>query len=155
MIAINARHAEAMAFCHRMHAAEAFHAAWVLWQRPARSSEQQRDMLIAAHACAEHWAMAGDHEDRARAELLLAQVHLAVGQISVACIHARRVIRLVSTKRLDPAIAIEAYRALADAAEESDRDDDHQHLLHILALIVGSMRTDSAVAIPATDVAKS
>lgn len=142
MIAPNPQHREAMALCHHLHAAEAFHAAWLLWKRPFRTADQQRDMLLAAHACAEHWALAGDRTDRCRAELLCARIHAAAGRIAAARIHGRRVVRLVSSHRLDRALAIEAYRTLAEVAERAGEAEEHQHLLHLLALVQGSHGQD-------------
>lgn len=64
---------------HRDFAMEANNRAWALAEQPARSADEAREMLSAAHASAWHWAAIGTELQRMRATMLLAQVHALVG----------------------------------------------------------------------------
>ena len=67
-----------LASWHRYFAMENNSRAWELAGR-ARSSEEDREMLNAAHAAAHHWSTFGVELKDMRAKMLLAEVHDALG----------------------------------------------------------------------------
>ena len=72
---------------HRRFAAAANNRAWELSVQP-RSAAEDQEMLNAAHASAWHWAKAGTSLNRARALMLLAEVHALLGLGQSALAHA-------------------------------------------------------------------
>ncbi|MEP5569282.1 MAG: hypothetical protein ABJN62_15685 [Halioglobus sp.] len=63
---------------HRFFAMEANNLAWELAVQ-ARSSEQNQEMLDAAHTAAFHWNAVGTTLNKMRAKMLLAEVHALMG----------------------------------------------------------------------------
>lgn len=61
--------------------------AWTL-SEARREEAEDREMLDAAHAAAQHWAAVGTERHRMRATLLLAQVHALVGHGATALAYA-------------------------------------------------------------------
>jgi hypothetical protein len=72
---------------HRRFAAAANNRAWDLSVQP-RSAAQDQEMLHAAHASAWHWEKVGTRLNRARALMLLAEVHALLGLGQSALAHA-------------------------------------------------------------------
>lgn len=75
---------------HRWHAIECNNLAWKLSEQPARTPLQNEEMLNAAHASAFHWAQVGTELHQARARMLLAQVHAALGNGELALTYAQQ-----------------------------------------------------------------
>lgn len=63
---------------HRYFAMEANNRAWALAAQ-ARSPDEDREMLSAAHAAAHHWFIVGQKIHNMRAAMLLAEVHALLG----------------------------------------------------------------------------
>lgn len=63
---------------HKRFAAQANNRAWDL-TTVARTPEEDREMLDAAHASAWHWGAIGTELNRMRATMLLAEVHAQLG----------------------------------------------------------------------------
>jgi hypothetical protein len=70
--------AEAAKPWHLRFAKECNNRAWELSVR-ARTPEEDREMLDAAHTSAWHWAKVGTGQQRMRAAMLLAEVHALLG----------------------------------------------------------------------------
>ena len=64
--------------------------AWTLVEKAVRSPLEDEEMLHAAHAAALHWSRVGSESNRARADMLLGQVHALLGNGSLAMHYARR-----------------------------------------------------------------
>ncbi len=77
---------------HRMQAVEANNATWELAEQQERSADEDEDMLRRAYAAAYHWdrAVGRVPANAARADWLLAKVHLLVGRPEVSLRHAER-----------------------------------------------------------------
>jgi hypothetical protein len=75
---------------HRWFAVEMNNCAWALADNPSLSEAQRAEMLDAAHASAMHWRKVGNELNRARSDMLLAQVHALMGNGSLAIVNARR-----------------------------------------------------------------
>jgi hypothetical protein len=79
-----------LARSHRWHAVECNNLAWRLAEAAVRTPAQDEEMLDAAHASSFHWAIAGTELHRARARMLLAKVHAALGHAEMALAYARQ-----------------------------------------------------------------
>ncbi len=77
---------------HRMQAVEANNSTWELAEQPARSADEDEEMLRRAYAAAYHWdrAAGGGPANAARADWLLAKVHLLAGGPEASLRHAER-----------------------------------------------------------------
>ena len=101
---------------HRWFAIESNNLAWTLAENPARSSAQRDEMLNAAHASAFHWSRVGSATNKARADMLLGQVHALLGNGSLALTYARRSHEYITSHESpDWEIAL-AHAVLAHAA---------------------------------------
>ncbi len=110
--------AEPDAEWHRLCAVEANNSTWDLITRTDRDGEADEDMVRRAYAAAYHWDRAAGRTpaNGARADWLLARVHVLVGRPEVALHHARRCLETCERHGLadfDLAYAHEAHvRAL-------------------------------------------
>lgn len=77
---------------HRMQAVEANNSVWELIEKSDRTPDDVEDMLRRAYAAAYHWDRAARREpgNAARADWLLARVHLLAGHPELALHHAQR-----------------------------------------------------------------
>lgn len=75
---------------HRWHAVECNNLAWKLSEQTSRTPAEDDLMLDAAHASAFHWGQVGSELNQARAQMLLGQVHAALGLGTTAWAYARR-----------------------------------------------------------------
>jgi hypothetical protein len=82
-------------------AVEANNLAWQLTLRD-RTSEDDREMLNAAHAAAWHWYAIGTDLNKVRADALLAEVHALLGMGSTAWSYAERVHAYFATHPGEP-----------------------------------------------------
>ena len=64
--------------------------AWTLAEKPDPTPAEEEEMLHAAHASALHWSRVGGESNRARADMLLGQVHALLGHGALALRYARR-----------------------------------------------------------------
>ena len=63
--------------------------AWRLAEKPSRTKAEDKEMLDAANAVADHWLKVDDELERARAAILLGQVHALLGNGRQALQYAR------------------------------------------------------------------
>jgi hypothetical protein len=75
---------------HRWFAIELNNLAWEIAENPERTPAQREEMLNAAHASAIHWNNVGTDLNRARSDMLLAQVHGLLGDGPQATHYAER-----------------------------------------------------------------
>jgi hypothetical protein len=109
----------------RRFASEANNRGWALAEQASRTPAEDAEMLDAAHASRHLWAPIGTADNRAYAELLLAQVHALVGHGARALEHARAAHRhLAAPGRSDWEIAF-ARAVLAHAAHAAGDADLH------------------------------
>jgi hypothetical protein len=110
--------AETIARWHRWFAIECNNRSWDLAARPDRSTEEDRELLLGAHAAAYHWSKVGKPINDMRAELLLAHAHALLGHGDLALGYARRCLEFCETQECedwDLAFA-HSHMALAAAA---------------------------------------
>jgi hypothetical protein len=93
---------------------------WALTTK-TRTSEEDEDMLNAAHAAAYHWKKVGTDLNYARAEMLLAEVHGLLGYGETALGYAQSVAEFFKGKDIPTwerafvaIILARAYKALKD-----------------------------------------
>ena len=81
---------------HRRLGVELYNGTWELIERPARTPDEDDEMLHRAHASAYHWLQAPHTAaNRARSQWLCSRVHVLAGQPEGALHHARRCLVLV------------------------------------------------------------
>jgi hypothetical protein len=100
---------------HKWHAIECNNLTWTLTEQESRTAEEDATMLAAAYAAAFHWDKVGTDLNRARAQLLVAQVHccLGHGELAIAAVHESREV-LLKTEMPDwEAATLEAIHAHA------------------------------------------
>ena len=117
--------------------------AWRLAEKPSRTKAEDAEMLNAANAVAAHWAKVGDDLERARAAILLGQVHALLGDGKLALQHAREAFAYVTENEDDlPGWQVAfAHAVMANAAAAHDEPSLHKtHYQRAKAL--GSALTD-------------
>ncbi len=117
---------ETGAQAHRAYAVEANNSTWELIDLPVRSPDEDEDMLRRAYAAAYHWERAAGRgpENDARADWLLAKVHLLVGRPEVALYHARRCRETCDEHGLGDFDLAYAHEATARALKALGQDDE-------------------------------
>ncbi|MFL5920310.1 MAG: hypothetical protein ACJ75D_03275 [Gaiellaceae bacterium] len=106
-----------------------FNGAWKLMELPARTSEQEDELVHTAHASAYHWMQVGTAANRARSEWQLSRVYVVLGREEPALHHARRCLEICEShpealEDWDLPYAHEALaraNALAGHADEAGR----------------------------------
>jgi len=107
-------------------AADLFNRAWTLMELPARTPEQDDELVDTAHASAYHWSQVGTLANRARSQWQLSRVYVVLGRPEPALHHARRCLAWCEAnpealEDWDLAYAHEALaRAYALAGEAAD-----------------------------------
>lgn len=127
---------------HKWFAVEFNNRAWRLAEKPARTPQENEEMLSAAHAAALHWGKVGDELTRARAAILLGQAHALVGDGKAALRYAREAFAYVTEHDECPPWQVAfAHAVMANAAAAHDERSLHQtHYQRAKAL--GSALTD-------------
>jgi hypothetical protein len=98
-------------------AVDLFNHAWTLMRLPERTTEQDDELIHAAHASRHHWAEVGTAANLARGEWQVSRVYATLGRAEPAVYHARRCLAYCES---DPDALEEwdlpyAYEALARA----------------------------------------
>ena len=101
----------------RQLAVDLFNRAWRLMELPARTPEQDDELIDAAHASAYHWLQVGTAANRARSQWQLSRVYVVLGRPEPALHHARRCLAWCEA---NPEALARAH-ALAGDAEEAAR----------------------------------
>jgi hypothetical protein len=98
-------------------AAGLFNHTWTLLELPERTSQQDDEMLHAAHASRYHWGEVGEAVNLARGEWQCSRVYAVLGRAEPALHHARRCVELnlANDAREDWELA-SAYEAMARAS---------------------------------------
>jgi len=127
---------------NRWFAVECNNRAWRLAEQALRTPAEDEEMVHAAHAAALHWSKVGTELHRARASMLLGQVHALVGDGRRALHYARESFAFVSARDDTPGWELAfAHAVLANAAAANDERSLHNtHYARAKAL--GSALTD-------------
>jgi len=74
----------------RQLAVDLFNQTWTLLELPARTPEQDDELVDTAHASAYHWLQVGTAANRARSQWQLSRVYVLLGRPEPALHHANR-----------------------------------------------------------------
>lgn len=96
-------------------AAELFNRVWELMEKPARSRDENDEMLHAAHASRYHWGVVGKPEHRGRGEWQISRVYTVLKRGEPAIMHAQRCLDICEEHGLADWDLAYAYEALARA----------------------------------------
>jgi len=116
----------------RQLAVDLFNQTWTLLELPARTPEQDDELVDTAHASAYHWLQVGTAANRARSQWQLSRVYVLLGRPEPALHHANRCLAWCEAnpgalEDWDLPYAHEALaraHALAGDADEARRDAD-------------------------------
>lgn len=116
--------------------------AWRLAEKSTRTRAEDEEMLKAAQAAAQQWEKDGDEIKRARAAILLGQVHALLGDGKRALHYAREAFAYVTEHDDTPAWQVAfAHAVMANAAAAND--ERSLHTTHYTrAKTLGSALTD-------------
>jgi DNA-binding transcriptional MerR regulator len=112
-------------------AVDLFNHVWTLLETTGRTTEQDDEMLHAAHASRYHWGEVGDAANRARGEWQCARVYAVLGRPEPSLHHARRCLALCQEHALGDWDLAAAYEAVARASMVAG---DREGCLHYLEL---------------------
>jgi hypothetical protein len=101
-----------------------FNRVWELLEIPSRSTDEDDEMVNAAHASRYHWGCVGGAKERAIGDWQISRVYSTVGRGEPAVHHARRCYDVVvgAGDELESWLLASAYEALARAyAVSGDR----------------------------------
>ena len=114
--------------------------AWALSERPSRTSEEDFEMLHAAHASAYLWSTIGTERNTALAHLLLGQVHALLGNAKLADRFAKSSSEFFARNDSAPWELALVHAVAANAAHCSDNTSLH------LAEYVAAQRAMEAIS---------
>lgn len=115
----------------RKFASQANNRAWSLTEQLLRTSEEDQEMLDAAHASMHLWRTIGNDKNLALGHLLLGQVHALLGNAAHAMKYANRAYDYFTSKESDPWEVAIVHAVLANAAYCAH--DEQRHALHYRA----------------------
>lgn len=118
---------------HRKIGADLFNYTWSLLDAKHRSTDENDEMLHAAHASAYHWAHAGRLLQRSISEWQISRVYSVLRRPEPALYHARRSLELARRGRVSPFYVAYAYEALARASAVAHRPRERDRYLRIAA----------------------
>ncbi len=101
---------------HRKMAAKEFNLVWSLLEKKHRTSEQDLEMIHAAHASRYHWGILGKPVNRAIGEWQVSHVYVVLRMPEPSWYHAERCLEVCRKSRLGGFPLAFAYEALARAA---------------------------------------
>jgi hypothetical protein len=98
---------------HKRFAVDLFNATWDLMEKPARTKEEDDEMIHSAHASRYHWGKVGAQVNLARGEWQLARVYTLLNRPEPAHYHALRSLEICLANNIDDFDLAYAYEALA------------------------------------------
>ncbi|MEW5876159.1 MAG: hypothetical protein AB1752_13385 [Candidatus Zixiibacteriota bacterium] len=111
---------------HRKFARDCFNHVWTLMEKDERTTEEDDEMVHAAHASRFHWGKVGTPVNLARGEWQISRVYAELGSAEAAKYHALRCLSICEENNIgdfDLAFAYEAVaRASALAGHKAERD---------------------------------
>lgn len=119
-----------MLYDHRQLGVDLFNHTWTLLERDERTTDEDDEMLGAAHASRYHWSKAStEATHQARGEWQLARVYAVLGRGEPAVHHARRCLEWCGRGEVedwDVAFAHEAIARAYRAAGDDARAGEHR-----------------------------
>jgi hypothetical protein len=111
---------------HEVFAKQANRETWTLLERIDRSSDDDAQMIDAAHASAYHWHVVGGVEVSVRADWLLAHVYAVLGHAVPADRYAQRCLDTCRQHEIGGFDLAYAYEAMARAAAAGGDDGERR-----------------------------
>jgi hypothetical protein len=96
-------------------AAKLFNHVWDLMEQPSRTSEENDEMIHAAHASRYHWGVVGRAENRSRGEWQVSRMYTVLGRGEPAIAHAQRCLEICEQNNIADWDLAYAFEALARA----------------------------------------
>lgn len=93
-----------------------FNRVWQLLETADRTTDQDDEMVHAAHASRYHWGEVGDPKSRAIGEWQISRVYAVLGRGEPALHHARRCLEITQSAESEAWLFGSAYEALARAS---------------------------------------
>jgi DNA-binding transcriptional MerR regulator len=93
-----------------------FNHVWTLLETPDRTTEQDDEMVHAAHASRYHWGEVGDSSNLAIGEWQCSRVYAVLGRQEPALHHARRCLAITEQSGVGGWLLASAYEAMARAS---------------------------------------
>lgn len=118
---------------HRRFAIEANNTAWKLIEQAQRSSNENQNLLRAAHTSLYHWQQIGDGVHLQRGYCLLSHCYALLQQTEQARYHAEQCLRLTHSEKVELFDYAYCYETLSRVAALEGNDDD-AHAYRQLAL---------------------
>lgn len=100
---------------HRQVGIALFNYTWTLLELDSRSTDQEIEMVHAAHASAYHWLQVGTAANRARSEWQCSRVYSVIGRAEPAIWHAGHCLAICKAEGIGDWDLGFAYEALARA----------------------------------------
>ncbi|MBC8523204.1 hypothetical protein H8D29_04695 [PVC group bacterium] len=113
---------------HRQLAVDLFNHTWALLENTDRSSEQDEEMVHAAHASRHHWSIAGTTKDHARGDWQIARVYAAVGRFGESEYYASLYLEACNKNEFEDWDLPFAYEGLARAIAKTNQNKAKEHL---------------------------
>ena len=107
---------------HRRLGIDLFNHVWALLETADRTTDQDDEMIHAAHASRYHWGEVGGPEHRARGEWQCARVYAVLGRPEPATHHARRCLELCQANGLGDWDLAAAWESVARASHVAGDD---------------------------------
>lgn len=113
--------------CHKKFAVDCFNYVWSLLEKTDRTTEEDDEMVHAAHASRFHWGKVGAPVNLARGEWQISRVYSELSSPEPAMYHGQRCLAICQENNIGDFDLAYAYEAMARAAataghkEECDR----------------------------------
>lgn len=98
---------------HRQLGVDLFNQTWDLMEKPERTTQDDDEMIHAAHASRYHWGFAGEAVNLARGEWQISRVYSVLSHAESALYHAQRCLDICLDHQIGDFDLAFAYEALA------------------------------------------
>jgi len=110
--------------CHKKFAVDCFNHVWSLLEKTDRTTEEDDEMVHAAHASRFHWAKVGTAVNLARGEWQISRVYSDLSSPEPAMYHGQRCLAICQENSIADFDLAYAYEAMARAAAVAGHQDD-------------------------------
>jgi hypothetical protein len=125
--------------CHKKFAVDCFNHVWSLLEKADRTTEEDDEMVHAAHASRFHWGKVGSAVNLARGEWQISRVYSEMSSPEPAMYHGQRCLAICQENNIGDFDLAYAYEAMARAAATAGHAEDRDRYL--------AMSREAAVAI--------
>jgi len=115
--------------CHKKFAVDCFNHVWSLLEKSDRTTEEDDEMVHAAHASRFHWGKVGTAVNLARGEWQISRVYSEMSSPEPAMYHGQRCLAICQENSIGDFDLAYAYEAMARAAAVAGHQDDCERYL--------------------------